>query len=205
MKRQIFIITHVDVWWNNRIDKLYNYLKHDHVVFTLEKGSEIIYLVFNDPRRFGYLIQTDHLKKLDNLGIEPLTDSFSGSFLWNKLKKTNTPVKISLMNSSLVVGIGNIYASEILFATKISPYRLSKMLSLEDCEKIVYHTKIILNNAIQLGGSTVSSFKSPIGVMGNFQNHHLVYRKKLCTLCGNFIKRIIQQTRSTYYCPNCQV
>jgi formamidopyrimidine-DNA glycosylase len=181
--------------------------KHNHCIMSLSSGY---YLVLYDPRRFGFytvfksqdVMQVTFLQKL---GKDPLSKDFSAKYLMSKFCKSNTLIKQAIMDNKIVVGIGNIYANEALFASKISPLRRAKDLGLTDCENLVKNIIIILQKAIELGGSTLKDYRDSANNIGNFQNHFLIYKKEgeRCD-CSSIIKNIKISNRSSYYCPNCQ-
>ena len=183
------------------------YKKHDHIEFIFQKGK----LIFNDPRRFGSMHFINDPKNhflLANLGPEPLSDEFNGEYLFHKIKKSVSPIKNTLMNQKNVVGIGNIYANEILFDAKIRPTRKSKTLTKKENESIVASSKKILKHAIEAGGTTLQDFYQPDGNKGYFKIDLAVYDRanKGCITCKKeMIKRIVQAQRATFYCRKCQV
>ena len=179
--------------------------KHDHVVF--EFSTEI--LIFNDPRRFGSLhISTDPQDHflIKHLGPEPLEDDFNSEYLYKKVKKAGVSTKSFLMNQKNVVGIGNIYACEILFSSGISPKRKIKYLNKSQCEEMVKNTKRIIKEAITKGGTTLKDFYSADGNKGYFKIELNVYDREdeECKVCKEKILRFAQNQRSTFYCKNCQ-
>ena len=183
--------------------------KHDHVIIETDK----CFLVYNDARRFGMLeyVETANLEKnpiFTHIGIEPFDKKLNGLFLFNKLKNKKIPIKVALLDQSIINGIGNIYASEALFDAGISPLRNSDDLTQKECETLVRSIQKILQKAIEAGGSSIHDYKKPDGSLGYFQNMHCVYNKTgqkcpLCT-CDVFetggIKKITQAGRSTFYC-----
>ena len=203
------ILIHLGMTGTLRIaDKKSNfYKKHDHIEFIFQNGK----LIFNDPRRFGsmHLVTepSTHFL-LEKLGPEPLSKEFNGEYLFNKIKKSLSPIKNSLMNQKNVVGIGNIYANEILFDASIRPTRKSKSLKKKECNEIVVSAKKILKHAIKAGGTTLKDFYQPDGNKGYFKIDLAVYdrAKKKCKKCKEAsIKRIVQSQRATFYCHKCQV
>jgi len=182
--------------------------KHDHVIFHL---SNNICITYNDPRRFGLVttIKTTDINKhnlFKNLGAEPLSEQFNIQYLTAKIQNKNTSAKDFLMNSQNVVGIGNIYANEILYLAKLSPFKIVRNFTLNEVELIITCTKQILNNAINAGGSSLRDYIAPNGVLGNFQNFFKVYGKenKKCSQCNELIIKNNYHQRATYFCPNCQ-
>tara|TARA_Y100000590_G_C15585056_1_gene963839 strand:- start:450 stop:1259 length:810 start_codon:yes stop_codon:yes gene_type:complete len=178
---------------------------HDHFEIIFEK----IKLIFNDPRRFGSLHFTlnpdDHFL-IKHLGTEPLSNTFNNGYLFNVVKKLSSPIKSILMNQRWVVGIGNIYVNEILFASKINPRRRGKYITKKMCKEIVIHTKKILNRAIKKGGTTLKDFHNPSGDLGYFKIDLKVYNRQgePCFVCKNKIDAFKINQRSTFVCKKCQ-
>ena len=139
------------------------------------------------------------------LGLEPWEDSLNNLYLLDKFN-SNIPIKTLLLDQSIITGIGNIYADEILFKARVNPVKKGKDITKEECDLIIKYTKEILENAIKLGGTTIKSFTSSLGVTGHFQGNLLVHNKEgeNCPNCGNKIEKIKVNGRGTYYCPNCQ-
>lgn len=182
--------------------------KHEHVVFLLDDDTE---MRFSDVRKFGkmhLLSKTNYLKEfpLSNMGYEYTDKNLDKDYLFNKLQKKQIPIKTSLLDQTIITGIGNIYDDEILFLSGISPLRKSNTISILECKRIIDNTKIVLDKAIKLGGTTIKSFTSSEGVHGLFQNELLVHGKKngICPKCGQEIENIKINGRGTYYCSNCQ-
>lgn len=184
--------------------------KHDHIILTTNAGC----LVYNDPRRFGLFLcmptnQIGKSKYLAKIGIDPFSPNFKADILEKKLKQKKVPVKVALLDQAIITGIGNIYASEILYAAKISPFRSANEISFEECESLVKNTKIILQKAIDNGGSTLHDYHKPDGSLGYFQNLHCVYGKsgQRCPECTcqtektGGIQKETTAGRSTFYCP----
>lgn len=181
--------------------------KHDHVVFDLGNKE----LRYNDTRKFGkmYLIDKDKLedsRPINELGLEPWDDKLDVAYLKGKYKNKKIAIKTLLLDQSIITGIGNIYADEILFLSRINP--LKKPIDLTDDElgNIIKYTRLILEEAIKLGGTTIKSYESEEGVHGRFQNNLLVHNHvgDKCPECGNSIIKIVVNGRGTYYCKNCQ-
>jgi formamidopyrimidine-DNA glycosylase len=184
--------------------------KHDRVVFFLNKKKKLIY---NDVRKFGFIKFLNYKNynnnlHLKNLGPEPLEQLFNFIYFKNYIKGRNRVVKNVLMDQKFVSGIGNIYANEILFLSKVKPSRKVKKLKDFELRKIIHHTKKTLENAIKLGGSSIKDFSSTNGKKGSFQQHFYVYGKKgqLClnTTCRSRITKSTISNRSTFLCSNCQ-
>ncbi|KJV55870.1 formamidopyrimidine-DNA glycosylase [Orientia chuto str. Dubai] len=183
--------------------------KHDHIIISLNNQK---YLIFNDSRRFGMidLVKSNQLESylwLANIGPEPLLSEFNNQYLYTILKNKKSSIKNAIMNSSVVAGIGNIYANECLFCAKINPYRACNSLSHYQISNLVNSIKEILPQAIKLGGSSFQSFVNALGQKGNFQNKFLVYNrtKQPCVVCSNEISKRKQSGRSTFMCTVCQV
>jgi formamidopyrimidine-DNA glycosylase len=179
--------------------------KHDHL--DLVFGPTVLRL--RDPRRFGaalWLTGDDSHTLLDVLGPEPLSDSFTARWLHAALKKRGTAIKPTLMDGHLVVGIGNIYASESLFRARINPRTPANKVSLQRLERLVPEIKATLMAAIAKGGSTLRDFIHSDGSSGYFQQEYFVYGRDglPCRVCGTTIKRLVQGQRATFYCPSCQ-
>jgi formamidopyrimidine-DNA glycosylase len=185
--------------------------KHDHAVITLASGKTII---FNDPRRFGFLdiVHENELKNhkfLHHLGLEPLDRSFTAPTLYDRLRGKKTPIKTAIMDQKIVVGVGNIYASESLYDSYIHPEIHACDVTFDECELLVKSIKQTLRRAIKAGGSTIQMYHNPSGTSGYFQHHFNVYDRagEVCarhTSSPAFIEKIQQQGRSTYFCPICQ-
>ena len=182
--------------------------KHNHIEFFFDNFK----VIYNDPRRFGFLKifnSRENLNKyLDNYEKEPLNKNFNVNHLKNILSSKKKNIKNILLDQKCISGIGNIYANEILFFSKINPKKLGKNLSDIDIKKLVFYSKKVLNNAILKGGSTIRNFKNANGIEGKFQDDFKVYNKKglKCTNknCIQVIKKITISNRSTFYCSYCQ-
>lgn len=181
--------------------------KHDHVDFILTNGTCLRY---HDPRRFGAILwfagiaEQHHLLK--NLGVEPLTQHFTAEYLHQKFSTQSRAIKLAIMDNTIVVGIGNIYANESLFQAAIHPQRPAQSLNLEECQRLVIAIQDILHKAIQAGGSTLKDFVDSHGKSGYFQQQYQVYARQQqpCYQCHHPIHQIRLGQRSTFYCPNCQ-
>ena len=181
--------------------------KHEHVIFDLG-DMELRYM---DTRKFGrmYLIKKDmvnDMKPISELGLEPWDEGLTVSYLKDKYKNKKLPIKSVILDQSIIVGIGNIYADEVLFASKIYPLKRGNEITMEECEKIKESSKKIITEAIKYGGTTIKSYTSSLGVTGRFQQFLMVHKRENaeCFICHAKIKRIKVGGRSTYYCPNCQ-
>ena len=187
-----------------------NQEKHDHIIIQTNK----FYLIFNDTRRFGLLTycKSDKLSEhhlLKRIGKDPFAQDLSAEYLFEKLQKKKIAIKPALLDQSIINGIGNIYASEILYLAKISPLRQANKISIEECQVLIEKTREVLKQAISAGGSTIHDYKKPDGSLGYFQNMHCVYNKTgqkcpNCTCQENRIQKIVQAGRSTFYCANIQ-
>ncbi|GAB4224338.1 MAG: bifunctional DNA-formamidopyrimidine glycosylase/DNA-(apurinic or apyrimidinic site) lyase [Gammaproteobacteria bacterium] len=181
--------------------------KHDHIDIIFAHGKA---LRFTDPRRFGCLLWTQEdpyqHTLLKDLGPEPLTDDFNGNYLYQQARNRTVDVKQFIMNSHVVVGVGNIYANEALFKAGIHPQRSAKHISLERYEYLASAIKHILSAAIQQGGTTLRDFISGDGKPGYFQQHLSVYSRgdQACLNCTTTLREIRINQRSTVYCPQCQ-
>jgi formamidopyrimidine-DNA glycosylase len=168
-------------------------------------------IVFNDPRRFGVLdiskkSEMDGSRWFKHLGIEPLTKDFSGEWFFENSRKLKGPIKGFLMDQRRVVGVGNIYASEALFAAGIKPTRAAGKIAKLDAESLVKHIRRILSEAIQAGGSTIRDYKNSKGENGSFQQRFFVYGRKgkPCLKCKTPIRAQVIAGRNTFWCPKCQ-
>ena len=185
----------------------YQAVKHDHILWFFDQD---ICLVYNDPRKFGFIDLTTKQdlhkhKALINLGVEPLEEELSLEVLCDLLK-AKLPVKNFLMNNAFIVGIGNIYASEILFRSKIHPLTLASSLNQQQALVLLTNIKLVLQEAIISGGSTIRNFAHPSGERGNFASDFCVYGRhdKQCCICGQIIQKLVLAGRSTFFCPSCQ-
>ena len=219
LSENISIISHLGMSGSYRIlgseeSKDYKASKHDHIIFQFE-GFKVVY---NDPRRFGYVFITDKDPKdhklISSLGPEPLTNNFNEIVLAKSFYKKERPIKNALLDQNIISGLGNIYVCEALFRSKINPKRKIKQLvySNGSAKKslIILKERIneVIKESILLGGSSLKDFSNTEGKMGYFQNTFSVYGKEgeFCILkdCDQKIKKITQAGRSTFYCPKCQ-
>ena len=181
--------------------------KHDHFDLVMESGECIR---FHDPRRFGALLWWDppfqEHQLLRALGPEPLTGEFSGEYLHRQSRGLRVAVKNFIMNGKVVVGVGNIYASEALFMAGIHPARAAGRIALPRYEALAAMIKDVLNRAIHRGGTTLRDFHSSSGEPGYFAQELLVYDREglSCFQCKTAIRRKVIGQRSSYYCPRCQ-
>ena len=182
--------------------------KHNHVELVFENFK----IIYNDPRRFGFfqLVKnnSDLTKRFSHLGPEPFDKNFNLNYVYNFFKGKNKDVKNFLLDQKFVSGIGNIYASEILFLSKVNPFKKAKLLSKKECQKIIINSRKILLKAISMGGSSIRDFKDTLGLKGGFQNEFKVYQQEGIECknirCYDFIKKKIISNRSTFFCNSCQ-
>ncbi|MDD3355131.1 bifunctional DNA-formamidopyrimidine glycosylase/DNA-(apurinic or apyrimidinic site) lyase [Zoogloea sp.] len=179
--------------------------KHDHVDIVF--GARTLRL--RDPRRFGLVLwqdgETEH-PLLTRLGIEPLSDGFDGAWLHRASRGRRTPAKLFIMDGSIVVGIGNIYASESLFRAGIDPTTPMDELGLRRCTRLASCIRETLSDALAAGGSTLRDFVSSTGTPGYFQQSYFVYGRdgEPCRRCGTLIRKRIMGQRASFHCPRCQ-
>lgn len=182
--------------------------KHEHVSFVLDNDMELRYM---DVRKFGkmQLIEKENINKIGpflEMGLEPWDKKLNTLYLKEKFLGKKLPIKSCLLDQRIIVGIGNIYADEILFLSKINPLKEANSLSLEELERIIDNTKLVLEKAIEKGGTTIRSYTSLNGIHGLFQQELYVHSKEgqKCLICGSDILKIKVGGRGTYYCPKCQ-
>ncbi len=202
------LIIHLGMSGKVTVKNDFEKLKHDHFALEFLDGK---YLILNDARRFGFvdLVATKNLEKhkmLSKLGPEPLSQEFEFDYLKSQLHGKNMNIKTTMMDNEIVVGVGNIYINESLFDSKISPTRQASSIKDSELKKLIASIKKIIQNAIDLGGSSISDYVTASGDLGNFQNTFKVYgRDKLqCLSCKNLIQKIKQNGRSSFYCSTCQ-
>jgi formamidopyrimidine-DNA glycosylase len=190
---------------------------HDHVVFHMSSGAAV---VFNDPRRFGYMkiIARNALEDeplLSGLGPEPLGNEFDAAMLAKACANKKTSLKAALLDQRVVAGLGNIYVCEALFRAHLSPRRLAATLATKKTADPTDHAKhlvsaihTVLNQAIKAGGSSISDHRLTSGELGYFQHSFKVYDREGETCqtagCGGIVRRFVQNGRSTFWCPKCQ-
>ncbi len=188
---------------------------HDHVVLTLDNAVRVVY---TDPRRFGLMdlfyenTSADH-KLLKDIGVEPLGNEFSAAYLAQQFHQKSAPLKAALLDQKIIAGLGNIYVSEALHRSGLSPKRKAGTLVRKQgidsrLDDLVRHVRCILNEAIAAGGSTLQDFAGTDGSEGAFQQRFAVYDREgescLTPGCSGTIRRIVQAGRSTFHCPTCQ-
>jgi formamidopyrimidine-DNA glycosylase len=180
---------------------------HDHWDIRVDSGWV---LRFHDPRRFGSLHWTETDPTLHPLLVklapEPLSDAFDGEYLFRATRKRSVAIKQLIMNSQLVVGVGNIYASEALFRAKVSPRRAARRLSRRETAALARAIKQVLGEAIKIGGTTLRDYVNADGAPGYFSQKLFVYERagEACRVCKSPVKQFVQGQRSTYWCSTCQ-
>jgi len=182
--------------------------KHNHIEILFDKFK----LVYNDPRRFGFfeIVKEKYSleKRFEKLGPEPFDPKFDINYIYSNLKSKKKNIKNLLLDQNFVSGIGNIYASEILYLSKISPIKEGKFINKVECKKILKNTKLVLLNAIKRGGSSIRDFKDTSGNKGSFQKKFKVYQKEglKCKRgdCNGIIQKKNISNRSTFFCSFCQ-
>lgn len=181
--------------------------KHDHIEIALASGAVLRY---HDPRRFGCLLWLSDAPQqhplLAGLGPEPLSEAFTGDYLYQRAQGRKIPVKTLLMDSQVVVGVGNIYANESLFLAAIDPRRAAGRIALARYHALAEQVKNVLAAAIQQGGTTLRDFTQSDGQPGYFAQQLHVYGREgqPCPLCQTPLKRCLIAQRASYYCPHCQ-
>ena len=180
---------------------------HDHVDLVLDTGRCVR---FNDPRRFGSLhfVSDDPLAHplLRALGPEPLSTAFDTDYLYRRTRRRRVAIKQLLMNAAIVVGVGNIYASEALFRARVRPQRAAGRLSRAEVARVVAAVRRVLGAAIKVGGTTLRDYVNAEGSPGYFRQKLYVYERagEPCRVCRTPIRQRVQGQRSTYWCPTCQ-
>ena len=189
------------------LDRNYPPEKHDH--FDIQFQNQQV-LRLNDPRRFGAVLWAGESPEthvlLSSLGPEPLSDAFNGQYLFKQIRKRKAAIKVTIMDAKLVVGVGNIYANESLFRSRINPQLPANQLSLKQCERREAEIKTTLAAALKAGGSSLRDFAAVNGKPGYFQQSYFVYGRadQPCKVCSNLIKNIRLGQRSTFFCQHCQ-
>ena len=200
------LIVHLGMSGRLKIIKINDSLKkHDHLVIKFNN----IKLIYNDPRRFGFvdLVESKiipNIVYIKKLGIDALDKNLSVDYLYNKFHKSEVLIKQLLLNQYIVAGIGNIYASEILFDAKVSPLRKGNSLKRYQIGTIIKSIRKILKKAIKYGGSSINDYISPDGTLGNFQNSFKVYGREGHKIKGYSIKKQVLYGRSSFFCPYIQ-
>ena len=202
-KKKKNLVTNTSFYSSPQIPK-----KHNHVEIFFNDFK----IVYNDPRRFGFfefLVNENLLKKrFSHLGPEPFQKEFDLDYVFSFFKGKKKNIKNFLLDQNFVSGIGNIYASEILFLSKINPEKKASFLSKKDCKKIILNSKKVLINAIKKGGSSIRDFKNTFGKSGNFQKNFNVYERNRLNCMRSYCKGIINKkmisNRSSFFCNICQ-
>ena len=208
---KIFLI-HLGMSGQIRIKKKDIVQKHDHMRMIVENNNKHFVVTYNDSRRFGYidLFKKKELREhflLSKIGVEPLGRELTTEYLQNYFKKRVINIKNALIDQKIIAGIGNIYASEILYKAKINPLRKVNSLSQNDLNSIITFTKIILKKSIDVGGTTIRDHMQPDGSLGYFKQKLQVYGKtnEKCKTCNSFIVKEVISNRSTFICRHCQI
>ena len=182
--------------------------KHEHVIITFTDNTDLRY---HDTRKFGRmnLIKKEELataEEIAKLGLEPGDENLTAKYLIDKFKKKRLPIKTVLLDQTIISGLGNIYANEVLFAAGIDPLKKACDVSLEEASRIVEESNRIIKAAIKMGGTTIKSYTSSLGVTGRFQQYLCVHKREgmPCLKCGTTILNMKVNGRSTYFCPKCQ-
>lgn len=182
--------------------------KHDHVDFVFRNGGCLRY---HDPRRFGLILwhpgsEPQQHRLLAQLGVEPLSEQLTAEYLMTKSRHRHLPIKSFIMDNHVIVGVGNIYANEVLFKVGIHPQRPANSLTIEDCARLIETIRAVLLAAIQAGGTTLQDFVNGHGAPGYFQQQLFVYARQgqPCLCCGTTILSLRIGQRSSFFCPGCQ-
>lgn len=191
------------------VDSDFELNPHVHVIFTLENGKRLLY---QDTRKFGTYHLYDKAIDLETtapfqvLGLEPFATEFTPSYVKEKIQNKKKPIKSLLLDQTVVCGLGNIYVDEVLYRARLHPLTSSSELTDKDIANVVKYTVEVLARAIELGGTTIRTFRSSHGVSGTFQNELLVHQRKgeNCYECHTPIEKIKVGGRGTYFCPTCQ-
>lgn len=212
----MFELDHYYLLSHLRMEGKYNYKsssdeinKHEHVEFIFADDTSLRY---QDTRKFGrmYLYPKEGIEDkapLNELGLEPWDVNLNSKYLKTKYKNKNKEIKSVLLDQSIITGIGNIYADEILFLSKINPYKKACDLKNKELNSIIENTKKVLESAIKAGGTTIKTYTSEEGVHGRFQQSLNVHQRKdeECHICKSKIVKVVIGGRGTYYCPKCQI
>ena len=207
LNSESFLIIHLGMSGRLKFYLKENYQKekHDHVVLEFDR----FYVVFNDPRRFGMFFKLNNnelISFFSNYGLDLLVDKINISEISDKFKKKSISLKQALLDQSIFVGLGNIYANEALFHCRLSPLRLTNSLSRGEILKLIKSCQDVLKLSLKNGGSSINDYKSPDGTLGSFQNMFDVYQKSEVIIKKQSfpIKKIIQNGRSTFFSPTLQ-
>ena len=191
------------------VDSDFELNPHVHAIFTLENGKRLLY---KDTRKFVTYHLYDKAIDLETtapfqvLGLEPFATEFTPSYVKEKIQNKKKPIKSLLLDQTVVCGLGNIYVDEVLYRARLHPLTSSSELTDKDIANVVKYTVEVLARAIELGGTTIRTFRSSHGVSGTFQNELLVHQRKgeNCYECHTPIEKIKVGGRGTYFCPTCQ-
>ena len=181
--------------------------KHEHVIFIFEDDTTLRYC---DTRKFGMNLvlkaDLENVESIKKQGLEPGDEQLTSEYLLKKFKNKKLPIKTVLLDQTIISGLGNIYANEVLFYAKINPLKPACNLTKDECEQIVVGSDIIIREAIRMGGTTIRSYTSSLGVTGRFQQNLKVHKreKEPCLECSTLIENVKVGGRSTYYCSMCQ-
>ncbi len=203
-KRQKNIFTNTSFYNSPKLPK-----KHNHIELIFEYFK----IIYNDPRRFGFfeILENNNLlnNRFNHLGPEPFSKKFNIEYVNLFLKKKEKNIKNFLIDQNFVSGIGNIYASEILYLSKVNPTKKAKLLNKNEQKKIISNSRKVLYEAIKKGGSTIRDFKDALGLKGNFQSNFKVYQREGLSCkrkgCKGIVKKKFVLKRSTFFCNTCQI
>jgi formamidopyrimidine-DNA glycosylase len=208
----IFNLTDLDLISHLRMEGRYfiktdePILKHEHIVFHLSNGQTLRY---HDTRKFGtFDVREKHetylMPPLSKLGLEPF--QMDPMDFYQRLKKSKKPIKTALLDQTIVAGIGNIYADEILFASHVHPLRRADKVTKKEATWLIERGRGILESAIEAGGTTIRTYVSSLGVTGRFQLTLMVHQRldEQCYICGDQIRKVVVGGRSSFYCDTCQ-
>ncbi len=189
-------------------DKNEEMVKHEHLVIYFSDNTTLRY---HDTRKFGRmaLLKTNDLKEYQGIkkqGFEPGDSLLTVSYLKEKLKNKSLPIKTILLDQTIISGLGNIYANEVLFESNINPHRKGSSITDKELQSIITSSDMVIKKAISMGGTTIKSYTSSLGVTGRFQQELKVHKldNKPCFKCGTIIKKEKINGRSAYYCEKCQ-
>lgn len=182
--------------------------KHEHIIMHLDDGTDLRY---HDVRKFGkmILVNTDEIYKqpeISKLGIEPDNASLTKEYIYYNIHDSKLPIKSLLLDQSIINGLGNIYADEVLFRAHVNPERVGFSITTDECEAIKKSAGEVIKKATEMGGSTIRSYTSSLGVTGHYQDELKVHTRegKPCEVCSTIIKKTRIGGRSSYFCPKCQ-
>ena len=201
------LLIHLGMTGNLRVSDNLSIGKHDHIAFSLSSKK---HLIFNDVRRFGLVLilkDGEKINLLENNGPDPFEIDANHEYFHKKIEKSKSTIKSILLNSKIISGIGNIYACEILFTSRISPLKIGSSFTQNECKTILKNSRKILKKAINAGGTTLNDYLNADAKPGYFKIHLNVYGResKDCRKCAQKIKRIVQNGRSTFFCSKCQL